>query len=76
MTERARRSKGPLHQWSETFASEQLQFDLRFVCEDCVHFVEASCVCAHGYPNTLHRREAFNQNAVIFGTFCKEFELR
>ena len=49
---------------------EAERFQLRFRCEDCVHFDEDRCV--HGYPTAPHRQSLLRP--VVF--FCKEHEMR
>jgi hypothetical protein len=56
------------------FSAQRQEFALRFACEDCVYFVELTGACVHRYPNELHRRAAFDGEAEMGGTFCKEFE--
>jgi hypothetical protein len=53
------------------FEDEQDRFALRFCCEDCGHFEQASERCRHEWPNDQHRRR-FRGEMV---DFCKEFEL-
>ncbi len=65
-------------------AAETARFDLRFACEDCVHFApERDPTCGHGWPLRLHR-SAIPRGADADGanelqpeplSFCKEFEL-
>ena len=59
------------HAVDEELLGEIARFDLRFTCEDCVHFDAAEAVCAHGYPTEPHRR---NSRALSI-VFCKEYEL-
>lgn len=52
---------------------EATQFELRFTCEDCVHFVSEANACANGYPTRAHL--AVQLDAAESLEFCKEFEL-
>jgi hypothetical protein len=60
--------------------SEAARFDLRFACDDCVHFdAERAPTCAHGWPIRL-RRSALDAERTSDAerepvAFCKEFEL-
>jgi len=67
-------------------ATEAARFDLRFACDDCVHFApERARTCGHGWPATLRRSalDAANAGAPAEEhseerhslSFCKEFEL-
>ncbi len=58
-----------------TFFEQARLFDLRWCCEDCVFFHEASGLCVHGFPNEDHRR-AHYERPVEFIISCKDFELR
>lgn len=49
---------------------EAARFDLRFACEDCVHFCDRHG-CAHGYPEAPSKRDLETEQVV----FCKEFEI-
>ncbi len=46
---------------------------LRFRCDDCVHFDDASVRCAHEYPVAEHRPGPLTPGMVV--VFCKEFDL-
>ncbi len=48
---------------------EMQRFDLRWSCDDCVHFVEGRC--AHGWPEGERARALREGESVVF---CKEFE--
>lgn len=50
---------------------EAERFQLRFRCDDCVHFDGEKCT--HGYPTEPHRRSLTTDAFVVF---CKELELR
>lgn len=49
---------------------EAERFQLRFRCEDCVHFEGETC--SHGYPTEPHRQSLVAP--IVF--FCKEHEMR
>ena len=58
------------------FLQEIERFDLRFTCTDCTFHVRERDVCAHAWPDELHRRPpeiAPGECADV--VFCKEFEL-
>jgi hypothetical protein len=54
------------------FVREAEEYQLRFTCETCLHFLRATDRCAHGWPNEEHR-EVPKEGQVV--TFCKEFEV-
>ena len=57
--------------------AEAARFELRFACDDCVHFApEREPTCGHGWPVRLRRGEieaGGPERAPL--AFCKEFEL-
>ncbi len=53
--------------------AEAKQFDFRYTCEDCVHFVSEVDACANGYPTGAHL--GIQLEVVESLEFCKEFEL-
>ena len=53
-----------------TLREEAERFELRFRCEDCVHFDGENC--SHGYPTEPHRQSLLEP----FVFFCKEHEIR
>ncbi len=60
----------------ERFASESARYRLRFVCEDCVHFVPWLAQCEHEYPTSAHLRATYEVTPPPAEVvFCKEFEL-
>ena len=52
---------------------EAKQFELRYTCEDCVHFVSEHGACANGYPTQAHLGVQLESADSL--EFCKEFEL-
>jgi hypothetical protein len=58
----------------ERFATERKRFALAHTCEHCVYRDHDRDACAHGYPDAVHREDAF-EGPRAGGTFCKEFEL-
>jgi hypothetical protein len=52
---------------------EAARFQLRFTCEDCVHFVVERRACANEYPTVAHL--AIDVERAESLEFCKEFEL-
>jgi hypothetical protein len=54
----------------ERLREEAERFQLRFRCDDCVHFDGKNCV--HGYPTEPHRRSLTKDSFVVF---CKELEI-
>jgi len=52
---------------------EAARFQLRFTCEDCVHFAEERRACANGYPTHAHLQIDLQHAESL--EFCKEFEL-
>jgi hypothetical protein len=58
-------------------AREAVRFDLRFACEDCVHFSgERERTCGHGWPIRVRRDAlALAPAPETSCEFCKEFEL-
>jgi hypothetical protein len=58
----------------ERFRQEREKFALRFNCEDCCHFVEASAKCLHGYPTDGHRAARYDDPTAEL-LFCKDFTL-
>jgi len=52
---------------------EVARFQLRFTCEDCVHFAAERRACANGYPNQSHLEVDLERAETL--EFCKEFEL-
>lgn len=57
----------------EQLRREAEQFRLKFGCESCVHWQDASESCANGYPNEAHRHISLTRVDTL--AFCKEFEL-
>ncbi len=55
------------------FRHEAEAFQLRFGCEDCVHFALERRACANGYPTQPHLGVRLEERAEL--EFCKEFEL-
>ena len=53
--------------------SEAKQFDFRYTCENCVHFVSEANACANGYPTAPHLGIELERAESL--EFCKEFEL-
>jgi hypothetical protein len=53
--------------------SEGARFALRYTCEHCAHFDEATRGCAEGYPNAPHVEDRLEASRAI--EFCKSFEL-
>jgi hypothetical protein len=53
------------------FDEEQQRFSLRFCCEDCGFFEQATERCRHDWPNEKHRADHVGELLI----FCKEFEL-
>lgn len=51
---------------------EAARFELRFRCDDCVHFDADHARCTHEYPTAEHRRPLASAHEIVF---CKEFEL-
>jgi hypothetical protein len=51
---------------------EAERFQLRYRCEDCVHFEGEGNLCSHGYPTEPHRQSLLRP----FVFFCKEHEMR
>jgi hypothetical protein len=49
---------------------EASRFQLRYRCDDCVHFDAARERCTHGYPTAPHRVGLDGEVLV----FCKEFD--
>jgi hypothetical protein len=59
-----------------SFLREIERFALRFTCADCSFHVADRDVCAHAWPDELHRHPpeiAPGERADV--VFCKEFEL-
>jgi hypothetical protein len=52
---------------------EAARFQLRFTCEDCVHFAAERRACANGYPTAPHLEVDLSLEDSL--EFCKEFEL-
>ena len=52
---------------------EATRFQLRFTCEDCVHFAAERRACATGYPTNAHLEIDLERAESL--EFCKEFEL-
>jgi len=52
---------------------EAVRFELRFTCEECVHFAVERRACANGYPTQPHLE--IDLQRVESLEFCKEFEL-
>ena len=52
---------------------EAARFQLRFTCEDCVHFAAERRACANGYPTQAHLEVDLEHAEHL--EFCKEFEL-
>jgi hypothetical protein len=52
---------------------EAARFQLRFTCEDCVHFAAERRACANGYPTQAHLEVDLERAESL--EFCKEFEL-
>jgi len=52
---------------------EAARFQLRFTCEDCVHFAAERRACANEYPTLAHL--AIDLERAESLEFCKEFEL-
>ena len=46
---------------------------LRFTCETCAHFDEATPRCSLTFPHEPHLRATFDREASI--AFCKAYEL-
>ena len=62
--------------FDERFASQAEEYSLRFTCEHCAHFDEASGVCIHGFPNGFHRwSHYFGGDPPPTILFCKDFDL-
>lgn len=57
------------------FFAESERFAFTHTCEDCTYHDRELDRCAHGYPDAMHRREAFAPGGPKNGMFCKEFEL-
>ena len=57
----------------EQLREEAQAFQLRFGCEDCVHFATDRNACANGYPTQPHLDVRLERRAHLY--FCKEFEL-
>ena len=55
------------------FREEAARFQLRFTCEDCVHFAAERRACANGYPTDAHLKVDLSSQESL--EFCKEFEL-
>ena len=63
-------------QVNRSFLAEIEQFDLRFTCRDCSFHVQGRDVCAHAWPDALHREApALAADGSADVVFCKEFEL-
>lgn len=60
---------------TETFQHERARHQLVFTCEDCLYHDPAANRCLHGYPDAVHRAQAFDPAGPLDGMFCKEFEL-
>jgi hypothetical protein len=60
------------------FVDEHGRFKLRCVCEECIHFDEATpesepaAGCTLGYPSTEHRALSLRNATFVF---CKSFEV-
>ncbi|HKO52571.1 MAG TPA: hypothetical protein VJV79_32915 [Polyangiaceae bacterium] len=52
---------------------EAVRFQLRFTCENCVHFAAERRACANGYPTHAHLEVDLERAESL--EFCKEFEL-
>ena len=53
--------------------SEAKEFEFRYTCADCVHFVSDANACANGYPTRAHLGIELDTAESL--EFCKEFEL-
>jgi hypothetical protein len=69
-----RRSSGLRTLVTLELLQEARQFDLRYTCDDCVHFVGGASGerCAHGYPLGERRERVLRPGDDL--AFCKEFE--
>lgn len=61
------------HTADERFLTEARVYQLRFTCEHCVHFVEATRGCGEGFPNADHLEKPLVVGSEM--VFCKSFEL-
>lgn len=57
----------------ERLRLEAQRFELRFGCEDCVHFGPEARICGNGYPTAPH--VGVDLQRVEELEFCKDFEL-
>jgi hypothetical protein len=57
-----------------TFLEQRERFRLRFTCERCALFDEATQRCAHGFPTEPHRDARYEDDRAPL-VFCKHFEL-
>jgi len=77
---RACKRSSPIHEivmklpQDALFREQAAKFRLRFTCEQCAMFDDATEKCAHGYPNAEHRDAHYADPAALL-VFCKHFEL-
>jgi hypothetical protein len=57
----------------ERLRGEARRFELRFGCQDCVHFAPETRACGNGYPTEPHL--AIDLARVQSLEFCKDFEV-
>ncbi len=63
-------------EWNATFTEQAQQFDFKYSCEDCGHFIVPLQACAHKWPLLDHRLpHSGADEAEREVVFCKEFEL-
>lgn len=58
----------------EKFFQQAHRYELRYTCEHCAFYHEASGSCVHGFPNHEHLASYYERPGP-FIIFCKDFEL-
>ena len=62
--------------WTPEFSRQVIEFNFKYTCQDCGHYVPDKEVCAHAWPRLEHRRPHTDpQRRGTEVVFCKEYEL-